>query len=879
MGNVKRQISPRGYDVGGSSGPWNDYVTSYSYDALGQQARTSLPKAGSETQLYTHNSFDQNGRLVWTSVATDKADPAQVAAADKTVNEYWDTGGLYSTTVGGSQKVRYDYTAEGWQAWRLPETAEGTGVADYGRMMFWEYLPDGLLKAERDLAGQRSSYAYDPNGNRTGASEAQSIAGEVMTIASTFDGFDQLETVKTPKVGSSDFWKTTFAYDLHGNVTQLDENKVEAAGGSQVTAPRVFTYTYDNGDQPSVQTDDFGTSGTDTDDERFSFSFDDLGRLTQRKIEKRTGASSYATEQTQDSTYYWNGLLKTLVSKDGAGTPNTIASHSLSYITSGVYLNGNKAGDTFRVVGPDAGASCRSSDCTASWEYDSRDRLTKEINGSGTTSEFTLDKQGNATEEKRNSSTHHTATFTGQRLSTTTASGTTLKYLHDAQGNVDCIVLSSWASSSCPTASTGQSVASELVSDNAYDYRDRLIAVRAYSSGTAGDRTEYRYDPLGRPIKKTATEGSTTTTTDLVYLAVADAVVRETETGSSTKTRNYAFDALGDRATISETVSGTTSRWSYLNDPLGSAELLIDQSNTVKASYGYLPYGDKNDALTKTASGFTPNSNLYRYTGKRFDPAANAYDMGARTYMPGLGRWFQQDRYPDGLDNLALSTDPLTQNRYAFTAANPINYVELDGHRVADVDGTLAPGTEGVQTPPTVDWAGPGATDRSLALSYPALQQFGHIFDPVRSAVRSAMQARTAFGNWCAQHEVTCSVVLYLATRSGGKYGPRGNVADGPRLAAQVAGAEAAAIFTKSGGLKASVIKKSREIKVGDEIGNAAVRSDLKAMGGQLSDWGKYSTPTFQSPAGGFQVHFYYNPTLKRAFYGRDYKAKFIGRP
>jgi RHS repeat-associated protein len=312
------------------------------------------------------------------------------------------------------------------------------------------------------------------------------------------------------------------------------------------------------------------------------------------------------------------------------------------------------------------------------------------------------------------------------------------------------------------------------VSDNAYDYRDRLIAVRAYSSGTAGDRTEYRYDPLGRPIKKTATEGSTTTTTDLVYLAVADAVVRETETGSSTKTRNYAFDALGDRATISETVSGTTSRWSYLNDPLGSAELLIDQSNTVKASYGYLPYGDKNDALTKTASGFTPNSNLYRYTGKRFDPAANAYDMGARTYMPGLGRWFQQDRYPDGLDNLALSTDPLTQNRYAFTAANPINYVELDGHRSVDDGGgsgrmEFAAGTEGVQTPSRPEPSALGGSDRTLALSSPGLQQFAHMFDSVgKSAVEAARTAkalRERFGKWCAQNEVKCAIAIGVVSK------------------------------------------------------------------------------------------------------------------
>ncbi len=233
----------------------------------------------------------------------------------------------------------------------------------------------------------------------------------------------------------------------------------------------------------------------------------------------------------------------------------------------------------------------------------------------------------------------------------------------------------------------GEAVASELVAGNVYDYRDRLVAVRSYSSGAPGDRTEYRYDPLSRPVRKTSTEAGVTTTTEMVYLGVSDAVVRETETGASTKTRSYAFDVLGDRVGLSETISGGGSRWSYVYDPLGSVELLLDQANTVMAAYGYTAYGDTNTTLTKSAAGFTPNTNLYRYTGKRWDPAARDYDMGARTYMPAVGRWFQQDAYADALDNLALSTDPLTQNRYAFTAANPVNYIEIDGHMPARDQG------------------------------------------------------------------------------------------------------------------------------------------------------------------------------------------------
>lgn len=107
------------------------------------------------------------------------------------------------------------------------------------------------------------------------------------------------------------------------------------------------------------------------------------------------------------------------------------------------------------------------------------------------------------------------------------------------------------------------------------------------------------------------------------------------------------------------------------------------------------------------------------------------------------------------------------------------------------------------------------------------------------------------------------------------------SAADASRLAAQLTREEAEAIFTKSGGLKSSVIRDSARIASasGNRIGNPDLVADLKALGGSISDWGKYTTPTFKSPAGRFQVHFYYNPTTGQAYYGRDYKAIFAGRP
>ena len=129
--------------------------------------------------------------------------------------------------------------------------------------------------------------------------------------------------------------------------------------------------------------------------------------------------------------------------------------------------------------------------------------------------------------------------------------------------------------------------------------------------------------------------------------------------------------------------TGSSNRYSYLYDPRNNVSLLVDQAGGVEESYGYSAYGSPNASLTKKASGFSTGAvptNPVRFQGKRFDSGSASYDMGARRYSASTGRWLSQDMYYGALDDLGLSQDPLTANRYAFLGANPINYVELDGH-------------------------------------------------------------------------------------------------------------------------------------------------------------------------------------------------------
>lgn len=69
--------------------------------------------------------------------------------------------------------------------------------------------------------------------------------------------------------------------------------------------------------------------------------------------------------------------------------------------------------------------------------------------------------------------------------------------------------------------------------------------------------------------------------------------------------------------------------------------------------------------------------------------------MGARRFGPSTARFLQADKYDDALDDLDLGFDPLTQNRYSLAGGNPINFVEVDGHRVIPGGGGSSSPTPG----------------------------------------------------------------------------------------------------------------------------------------------------------------------------------------
>ena len=91
------------------------------------------------------------------------------------------------------------------------------------------------------------------------------------------------------------------------------------------------------------------------------------------------------------------------------------------------------------------------------------------------------------------------------------------------------------------------------------------------------------------------------------------------------------------------------------------------------------------------------------------------------------------------------------------------------------------------------------------------------------------------------------------------------NIVNGVRLSGQLTVSEATSVFTTGGRLSQGAINGATEIIPAGALGNPAIPAGFA----------KFTTETFKSPAGPFQVHFYMNPATREVVYGLDYKVIF----
>jgi RHS repeat-associated protein len=718
VGNLQKLIRPRAYDASSDKVTFSQYVTNYEYDANDQLIRELLPTSSSDTQqLYVHHAYDAIGRQIWTSLSTDQAVAANVAASEKSQFTYFDPGWLRTSKDPAEPQVSYDFDAKGEQVSRtraLSTTDTGAYLTETQ-----SYFSDGDLKNQHDAAGAPTSYTYDANDNVVGMTATGGVeaAGESPIVAQdTYDGFDQLLKLRQQKLGKP--WHyTTSTFDLDGNVTATEDDATENADGT-TTAGRKTDYTYDGADQVTDQVDHGLVAGC-ADDQRIQYTYRPTGDQ-QDELVSRPGsgctdaAPGWVVKQQTTYTYFLNALLQTMKVWNGPSASGTLMqSHTLAYEDpTGLFLNGNKATDTFTEQGPTAGAPCQSSSCTTAYTYDAKDRLVKYDNARGGLTTYTLQPNGElATEAFANAKGANVKTYTynaanGVQLTAlqrdvTPSGGSTTRsrqrffYNH---GDIYCVThdginsdLSTGTQSTrtdCP-ASTGGTTSALLDQSYGYDALDRLDAFHGYDTGAETDSGAWTYDAMDRVSSENEVHKPTNVnrTMSFDYRGLTSDTAKETWTGDGATTKTYTYDAGGSKVGLNDSTGGNLL---YAYNPHGDVSQLLTLTGSARAAYGYRPYGDEEQgtgAISQGDSGTTVTRsaagalNEFRYSAKRFDTANDSINMGARFFSPDYGSFLQEDYLRDALADLDLATDPLSGTRYGLAGGNPINFVEVDGHR------------------------------------------------------------------------------------------------------------------------------------------------------------------------------------------------------
>jgi len=195
-----------------------------------------------------------------------------------------------------------------------------------------------------------------------------------------------------------------------------------------------------------------------------------------------------------------------------------------------------------------------------------------------------------------------------------------------------------------------------------WDGADRLI------SATVGANTAtYTYDNAGRRVKQIVTSPSPVTTNFLWdEMSPYGDVVYESDGTTAT---NYT---LGNGELISQK-RGSNSTEYFLMDGYSGVRSLVGSSTQ---NYNYDAFGN-----LQNFSG-TPNTK-YLYTGQQFDSLTSLYDLRARYYNPGQGRFLIRDVAEVNFKK------PTDFNRYGYTANNPVNNYDPSGLDTVSLGLTL----------------------------------------------------------------------------------------------------------------------------------------------------------------------------------------------
>ncbi|ODN43686.1 RHS repeat domain-containing protein [Piscirickettsia litoralis] len=160
----------------------------------------------------------------------------------------------------------------------------------------------------------------------------------------------------------------------------------------------------------------------------------------------------------------------------------------------------------------------------------------------------------------------------------------------------------------------------------------------------------------------------------------------------------YYFYLLGHKVAYQKQgFDGSNKSTVYLhNDLLGSPLQETRQDKSFVFNQGQVYWGYGQEALDTSKD--RPSEHV-GFTGKLHDDATGLSYYGARYYDPAIGRFMSVDPHP------VEPTLPITFNRYAYAADNPLKYTDPDGKFFANPMTMIVEGLFGMVSGGIAGWA------------------------------------------------------------------------------------------------------------------------------------------------------------------------------
>ncbi len=156
-----------------------------------------------------------------------------------------------------------------------------------------------------------------------------------------------------------------------------------------------------------------------------------------------------------------------------------------------------------------------------------------------------------------------------------------------------------------------------------WDFENRLSSVTLPGSGGT---PSFKYDPFGRRIYKSSSAGTS------VFAYDGDNLIEETNSSGAVVAR-YS-QGLNIDEPLAMLRSGATSF--YNADGLGTITSLANTAGSLAQNYTFDSFGKQ----TASSGSLT---NPFQYTAREFDPETSLYYYRARYYDPAVGRFLSED--------------------------------------------------------------------------------------------------------------------------------------------------------------------------------------------------------------------------------------------